>query len=158
MAQRQTDTLTPGEVQQLRDNAVHPAVRIRLYLKFIGQRLDDLKHLAADSDARNRGVRIHNRLDEFTHLCDELQDNIDTYDSEHADIRKPLKDLIAASDKWTDAINAVPSGSSYEFAQKMAIASAQSASEEARKLSTEQEAFFKIHKKLRHTNGDGPQG
>jgi hypothetical protein len=155
---RRADTLSPGEVQQLRDNAVHPATRIKLYIGFIDRRLQALQHLVSDTGAAHRDMQIHNRLDEITHLSDELQDNIDTYDSQHADIRKPLKKLISASAKWPGIISSIPQNSNYEFAQKLALESVRSANKEATRLSTEQDAFFKIHKKLRKTNGYGPQG
>lgn len=156
-AQDQNDTLTPDEVQQIRDNAVHPDIRIKLYVKFINQRLDTLRQLAADPAAENRNLQIHNKLDEFTHLCDELQDNVETYDSEHADIRKPLKELIAESARWPVAIDSIPANPNYEFTQKMAVESAQSANQQAKQLSAEQEVYFDTHKKQRHSNGSGPE-
>lgn len=156
-ARGQNANLSPNEVQDLRDNAVHPDVRIKLYIKFINQRLDALRQLAADPRGDGQALKIHNKLDEFTHLCDELQDNIDTYNGQHADIRKPLKELVAETAKWPDVIESIPSSSNYDFTQKMAVESAQSANQQAKQLSAEQDVFFDTHKKMRHTNGTGPQ-
>ena len=44
----------------------------------------------------------------------------------------------------------------YEFSQKMALESAKSAEDEAKHLSAEQDVYFDIHKKQRHTNGSAP--
>lgn len=155
-AQQQSDPLSEDEVQQIRDNAIHPDDRVRLYIKFIGERLDAIRQLTADRDAPNRAAQIRAKLEEFTNLCDEIQDNIDTYDSDHADIRKSLKDLVAASGKWPDVLHALPANQNYDFSQKTALEAAQSANDEAKHLSTEQDVFFDVHKKLRHGNGNAP--
>lgn len=152
----QNDPLTPDEVQQIRENAIHPDERIKLYMKFIDQRLDALHQLIEDPGARDRNAQIHDKLDEFVHLCDEIQDNLDTYDSAHADIRKSLKQLVADSARWPSVLQALPPNRAYEFAQKMALEAAQSAGDEAKHLSAEQDVYFDIHKKQRHTNGSAP--
>lgn len=152
----QSDPLTPDEVQQVRDSAIHPDERIKLYMKFIDQRLDALRQLIANPDVRDRNAQIHDKLDEFVHLCDEIQDNLDTYDSAHADIRKSLKQLVADSAKWPELLQSLPQNRAYEFAQKMALESAKSAEDEAKHMSAEQDVYFDIHKKQRHTNGSAP--
>jgi hypothetical protein len=155
-AQDQNDPLTEDEVQQIRDNAIHPDERIKLYIKFIGERLDAIKQLVAEHDSADRKAMIRAKLEEFTHLCDEIQDNLDTYDSAHADIRKSLKDLVAVSGKWPDTLQALPSDPTWEFSQKTALEAAQSAADEAKHLSVEQDVYFDVHKKERRTNGSGP--
>ena len=155
-AQDNQDPLTEDEVQAVRDNATHPNDRIKLYMKFIDERLTSIRELAGDPDAAHRKAQIRDKLEEFTHLCDELQDNLETYDSAHADIRKALKDLVASSAKWPAELNAAGNDSSYDFWQKTAQDAAQSASDEAKQLSTEQDEYFQTHKDERHKNGNGP--
>ncbi|MGA7524952.1 MAG: hypothetical protein WBW84_21055 [Acidobacteriaceae bacterium] len=152
----QQDPLTQDEVQQIRDNAVHPNERIKLYMKFIEDRLTAIRQLAGDPDVSHRTAQIRDKLEEFTHLCDELQDNLDTYDSAHADIRKALKELVASSAKWPADLNAAGTDPSYDFSLKTAQEAAQSATEEAKQLSTEQDAYFQANKDERHKNGNGP--
>ncbi len=41
---------------------------------------------------------MHNLLDEFTRLSDDLQDNMDNFDEQHADLRKVLKEIVAKTD------------------------------------------------------------
>jgi hypothetical protein len=155
-AQDQDDPLSDDEVQQIRDSKIHPDDRIRLYMKFIGERLDAARQLASSRASTNEKEQVHDKLDEFTRLCDELQDNLDTYDSAHADIRKSLKDLAGASSKWPNAISGLPADPSYEFAQKVALEAAQSAVDEVKHLSVEQDVYFDVHKKEKHGNGTGP--
>jgi hypothetical protein len=155
-AQDQNDPLSPDEVQQIRDSNIHPDVRIKLFLKFVQERIDSLKQLTADPDVSHRMTQIGDKLQEFTSLCDEMQDNMDTYDANHADIRKSLKAVMEASAKWPDVLHALPAGSNSDFAVDTAVDSAQSAYQDAKQLATEEEIFFRAHPKLRHRNGSGP--
>jgi hypothetical protein len=155
-AQDQQNALSPDEVQQIRDSNIHPNVRIRLFLKFVQERIDTLKQLTADADASQRMTQIRDKLQEFTNLCDEMQDNMDTYDADHADIRKSLKVVMKASAQWPAVLRALPKGSNYDYAVDTAVDSARSAYQDAQQLSAEQDIFFRAHPKLRHKNGSGP--
>lgn len=155
-AQDDNDPLSPDEVQQIRDSNIHPDARIKLFLKFVEDRIDTLKQLTADPDAAHRMSQISDKLQEFTSLCDEMQDNMDNYDSEHADIRKSLKAVAEASAKWPEVLHALPQGANQDYAVDNAVDSAQSANQEAKQLATEQEIFFTAHPKLKHKNGEGP--
>lgn len=154
--QDQNDPLSPDEVQQIRDSNIHPDVRVKLFLKFTQERIDALKQLTADTSADQRMTKISEKLQEFTTLCNEMQDNIDTYDSNHADIRKSLKEVAEASAKWPEVLHALPKEANSDFDVDTALDSAQSANQDATQLATEQEIFFKAHPKLRHKNGTGP--
>ncbi len=155
-AQDQQGALSPDEVQQIRDNNIYPNVRIKLFLKFVQERIDSLKRLTANTDAAHRMTQIGDKLQEFTSLCDEMQDNMDTYDSNHADIRKALKEVVKASAEWPPVLHALPNGSNSDFEVDTAVDSAESAYKDAKQLSTEQEIFFKAHPKMRHKTGSGP--
>lgn len=156
LAQQDRDPLTYDEIEQIRENAVHPADRVKLYMKFIDQRVDDIKQISKDPQLLHRKEQLRGKFDEFTRLCDELQDNLDTYDSAHADIRKALKDLVEDSAKWPDVLNLAGTDSSYDFSRKTALAAAQSASDEAKQMQTEQDKYFDEHKDERNKNGSGP--
>ncbi|HUB19735.1 MAG TPA: hypothetical protein VL990_13930 [Acidobacteriaceae bacterium] len=155
-AQDQNDPLTDDEIQQIRDNKTNPNERIKLYIRFIDERLDAVQQLAGSGKSPNEKAEIHDKLDEFTHLCDELQDNLDTYDEAHADIRKSLKDLVNDAAHWPDRINTVGSDPAYDFSYKTAMEAAKSAADEAHQLTIEQQVYFDVHKKQRGGNGNGP--
>jgi hypothetical protein len=152
----QVDPLTPDEIQQIRDSKIYPNDRIKLYLKFIDQRIDTLRQLASNPTADNRAAQIRNKLQEFTSLSDELQDNLDTYDSAHADIRKSLKDAVSDTSRWPLVLQSLPHNADYDFSVKTALDSAQSASDDAKQLAQEQDIFFRAHKNERNKNGTGP--
>jgi hypothetical protein len=155
-AQEPNDPLTDEEVQQIRDNKTNPNERIKLYMKFIDERLDAIKQLAGPGKSPNEKAQVRDKLEEFTSLCDELQDNLDTYDAAHADIRKSLKDLVADTARWPAALKAAGSDPDYDFSQKTALEAAQSATDEARQMSISQDVYFDVHKKERNKNGTGP--
>jgi hypothetical protein len=155
LAQSGNDPLTEDEVQQIRDNKTNPNERIKLYIKFVDQRLDSIRQLAGPKSPDERG-QVRDKLEEFTRLCDELQDNLDTFDSAHADIRKSLKELVSDSARWPDALKAAGADPSYDFSLKTALEAAQSAADEGRQLSIKQDVYFDVHKKERGGTGTGP--
>jgi predicted nuclease with TOPRIM domain len=155
LAQDQNDPLSEEEIQQIRDNKTNPNERIKLYQKFIDQRLDAIRQLAGPKSDNER-AQVRDKLEEFTRLCDELQDNLDTYDEAHADIRKSLKDLATDTARWPEGLKAASADPSYDFALKTALEAAKSAADEVHQLSLEQDVYFDAHKKERHGNGTGP--
>jgi chromosome segregation ATPase len=155
-AQDRDDPLTEDEIQQIRDNKTNPNERVKLYQKFIDQRLDAIKRLAGPGKSANEKDQIHDKLEEFTRLCDEMQDNLDTYNEAHADIRKSLKDLVADIAKWPEELKVVGTDPSYDFSHKTALEAARSAADQVHQLSLEQDVYFDANKKQRGGNGNGP--
>jgi hypothetical protein len=89
------DPLTEDESDQIRELAQEPDKRIRLMLKFIQARLATIDQVEGDARlAAGRGKQVHDLLEDFTALIDELDDNIDDYVDKKSDIRKSLKDAV----------------------------------------------------------------
>ena len=53
-SERRRDPLTPLEVDQLRDTAMEPDLRLKLYVKFARVRLASLEQVRSDPKATNR--------------------------------------------------------------------------------------------------------
>jgi hypothetical protein len=155
-AQRQQDPLNEKESDQIAELRDQPNARIKLYQKFIQQRIDAIKAIGPNPQAEDLKVELRDKYEEFTRLSDELQDNIDTFDDAHADIRKALKDLVPASAKWPDVLKQAAPDRSYDFSRETALDSAQSTSDQAKQIYESQEKYFKEHKDERGTNGTGP--
>jgi len=154
--QQSKDTLSEAEADQIAEARDQPVVRIKLYLKFIEQRISAIKELGPSPKAEDRKAELRARLEEFTRLSDELQDNLDTFDDAHADIRKALKDLVPASAKWPDILKAATDDPAYDFSRKTALDAAESTSDEAKKLLESQTKYFAEHKDEAGKNGTGP--
>jgi hypothetical protein len=155
-AQAQKDPLNDEEIDQVRELGDQPNQRIKLFAKFIEQRITAIKQLSTDKSIENRPALLRAKIEEFTRLVDELQDNLDTYDGQHADVRKALKELVPQTDKWEPTLRQPPSDPNYEFARKTAIEAAQSISDQAKTLQKDQEKYFTEHKDQAGKNGTGP--
>jgi hypothetical protein len=156
-AQSQRDPLNEDEVDQIREVADRPAERVKLYMKFIEQRIDAIRQMTSDANVQNKPAKLRSLMEEFTRLADELQDNLDNYEDTHGDVRKPLKELISASVKWGDVLKSPPPDRSYDFSRKTALEAANSATEQATKLLTDQTRYFAEHKKGRKDDSPPPK-
>lgn len=145
-AQTKKDPLNEEEVDQVREVADQPVERVKLYMKFISQRTDAIHEMGGDTKINDRPLKLHNLLEEYTRLVDELQDNLDSYDETHSDIRKALKELAPASEKWLATLNKPPPDQSYDFTRKTAVEAGQSLVDQVKKLQTDQNAWFAAHK------------
>jgi hypothetical protein len=155
--QAQKDPLNDDEVDQVRELGDRPNERLKLYAKFIEQRITVIKQLSTEKTAENRSALLRAKIEEFTRLADELQDNLDTYDQEHADIRKALKELVPQSEKWQPVLNQPGPDPGYDFVRKTAVEAAKSVSDQTKELQKDQEKYFAEHKDQAGKNGTGPQ-
>lgn len=155
-AQSYQDPLTEQEADQVANLRDQPNARLKLYQKFVQQRIDAIKALGPNPSGDDRKAELRNKYDEFTHICDELQDNLDTFDEAHADIRKSLKDLVPATTKWIEVLKQAAPDRAYDFSRKTALDCAQSSSDDAKQVYEGQKKYFEEHKKERGTNGTGP--
>jgi predicted Zn-dependent protease len=156
-AQRNRDPLTDQESDEVANLRDRPNDRVKLFQKFLQQRIDSIKAIGPHPATDDRKADLRAKYEEFTHITDELQDNLDTFDQAHADIRKSLKDLVPATQKWVDLLNEqTPGGQFDDFSRKTALEAAQSANDEAEKLYKSQKEYFEQHKDERGKNGTGP--
>jgi hypothetical protein len=104
---RKRDPLTEAETDQLREYAMEPQQRLKLYIKFAEARLLAIDQLRSDPKfSEGRGKKIHDLLEDFTAILDEINDNLDTYQGrplnrdDRKEFNKGLKAVIEASDKF----------------------------------------------------------
>jgi hypothetical protein len=77
---------------------------------------------------------------------DEFGANLDVYSDRHADIRKSLKPLPEATQRWLAILRAIAGESGFDLARKEAIESGEDLADQATRLLTEQTEYFKLHK------------
>ena len=106
-AARKRDPLTEAEADQLREVAMEPYKRIKLMIKFTEARLVAIDQIRVDpKQAAGRGKQIHDLLEDFTSLMDEINDNLDQYEGRPLDkdtvkqYHKGLKELIEADERF----------------------------------------------------------
>lgn len=110
-AARKRDPLTDAEADQLREMRMEPLGRLKLYIKFTDARLDKIDELRSDpKQAQGRPAKIHDLLEDFSSLIDEVNNNLDTYETQAMDkdqrkqFRKALKEVVAAGDRWNERL------------------------------------------------------
>ena len=150
------EPLNEKEIDQLRETAQEPEKRLKLMVDFARARLATIEQMRGDPRfAAGRGQRVHDLLQDFTKLMDEIGDNLDDYAAHQADLRKPLKVVIEGSSEFQlklrtlkeqgpgsgDAAKNEPSD--YRFALQDAIEAVNTNLDDARKLLADQELAFK---------------
>ena len=155
LAEPRRDPLTLPEIDQLRDTAQDADERLKLYIKFTRARLDTVEKARTDPQITDRPQAIHDRLQDFVDLYDELNDNVDTFADRRADMRKALKALIEADTEFGAKLRAFKdqpasdkeSSRDYEFLLTNALETVDASAQDHRQALAEQEELAK-HKKL----------
>ena len=145
--QKNGDVLTDQQTEDLRQAADDPNEKVKLYLGYIEERIAEIHRLSGDLNARNRAPEIHNLYTEFTRLSDELEDNLDSYEQQHADMRKALKLIVEKSEKWPETLNQPKPDPEYDFARKTALDAAQSVHADTQKMLADETQYFAEQKK-----------
>jgi hypothetical protein len=150
------EPLNQKEIDDLREVAQEPDKRLKLMVEFARARLAAIDQLRGDPRlAAERGTRVHDLLEDFTKLVDEMGDNIDDYAARKADLRKALKTVIEGDIevqlklrtlKEQGAGAGAKAGSEtsdYTFALQNATEAVNLSLDDSRKLLAEQEVAFK---------------
>ena len=154
------EPLNEKEINDLREVAQEPDKRLKLMVEFARARLAAIDRLRGDPRlAAGRGPQVHDLLEDFTKLVDEMGDNLDDYAAHKADLRKALKTVIEGDTEFLLKLRtlkeqgagagAKPGSETgdYTFALQNAIEAVNLGLDDSRKLLQEQESTFKDEKK-----------
>jgi len=155
VAQRH-DPLNEKEQDQMRDVADYPNKRLELMVSFVRERMSQIDQLRADrTPDKDRPTQIHNLLEDFTSLLDELDDNIDMYSSHKTDMRKGLKLVIEAESEWQSQLHQLKEKSppeeveQYSFVLTNATEAAKDSGDSARQALQEQNTLAQQKKLIK---------
>ena len=140
------EPLNEAQIEQIREAGINPNERVKLYTKFLNDYADTIKSLTGRAKSLGRAKRLDEELQNMTALMDEFGSNLDVYSDRHADIRKGLKPLTEATDRWLAILRALAGEPTFDVARKEAIESGEDLASEAKRLLTEQTDYFKLHK------------
>jgi uncharacterized protein YukE len=148
LAQQHRDPLNEIETDQLREVAQEPYKRLKLYIKFATERLETVQQIQQEKDPRGRGQRIHDALEDFRRIIDELDDNVDDFVQKQSDLRKALTDTVTAETGFSDKLKSIKDRAEdpksadeykqYSFALQDAIESVNLSLDDAKKTLEEQ--------------------
>lgn len=152
-AAQKRDPLNDKEIDQMRETADYPDKRLEAMVQFTRARMTGIEQLQANAKtAKDRPMQIHDLLEDFTALLDEIEDNIDMYSSHKADMRKGLTLLIEADSEWQLKLRRLKEQSppeeldQYSFVLTNATEAANDMADDARKELQEQNQLAKDKK------------
>jgi Arc/MetJ-type ribon-helix-helix transcriptional regulator len=153
-AQRRRDPLNQLEIDQLRDMSWDPEQRLKLYVKFARARLEALEQARTDPKVTDKSQEVHDRLQDFLDVYDELNENIDTYVDRKSDLRKALKPVIESDTEFQARLRAIKDAAetgrqethTYEFLLTNTLETVDASAQEHRQLLRDEEEEWK-HKK-----------
>ncbi|MGA3373093.1 MAG: hypothetical protein ABSC48_15150 [Terracidiphilus sp.] len=146
-AQKQKrEPLTDAQADQVAAAGTEPNERVALYTKFLDEHAETIKGLTSRVRSAGRSRRLDDELQDFTALMDELNANLDVYSERKSDIRKALKPLTEATERWLETLRALSAEPAFELARTEAIESAEDLAGQAKRLLAEQTEYFKLHK------------
>jgi hypothetical protein len=144
-AQRDDNSMSEGEIEQLRESAYYPSDRVLVFIKLLDARNKKIQDLFAHPRKPGREQDTHNLLAQFTSIADELNDNLDDYGPHHRDLRKVLPKVIDATERWSSNIKQPPDNATYDLSRKLALEAIRDIREEATHLVEDQKTWFAAH-------------
>ncbi len=145
-AQRGDDALSQREIDDLRDAAFEPVARLRVFTAILNsrqKRIEDL--LARRRSHTDFADDMHDALDQFGRVVDELNDNLDDYNRRHRDVRKELPKLIQSTERWSTTLRTVGENDAFNVVRRIALDDVKDTSSLAGSLQTDLTAYFKAH-------------
>jgi hypothetical protein len=144
--QDKREPLTEAQIEQIREAGTDPDERVSLYTKFLDEHADVIKGLTNRAKSESRSRRLDDELQDMTALMDEFGSNLDVFSDRHADIRKSLKPLPAATQRWLGILRALAGEPGFDLSRKEAIESGEDLADQATRLLREQTEYFDLHK------------
>lgn len=163
LAQASDGILSQAEIEQLRDAAYVPTDRIKVYERILNDRERLINDLMKDRRHVTFGQDLHDLMDQFGQIADELNDNLDDYEKKHRDLRKVLPKLVQDTERWSTLLRTPADDDSYKIVKKIAVDAVKDTHDLATTMLADEEAYFKAHpeaakaEKERRDNPHAPQ-
>jgi hypothetical protein len=139
------DPLTEVQQDQIAEAGIAPVERLNLYVKFTNEHAETVRGLNKRAHSAARVHRMDDELQDFAALMDELSSNLDVYADRKADLRRSMKPMNEAIQRWQSILNSLPSEPGFEVSRQDAIDSANDLSTQAKQVTSDQDAYFKLH-------------
>ncbi len=152
--QGREDSLSEAEIEQLRDTNRQPNDRVLVFVKFLDQRTDKIRDLTTKPRRPGREQDIHDMMEQFVSVADQLEDNLDEYGPRHADIRKALPKLQRAIDRWASVIKSPADDDAYNVSRKLCLETIRDLREDTEHLIEDQKTWFAAHPPKKDAEGN----
>ncbi len=152
--QHAEDPLSQKEIEELRDTNRLPNERVMAFIRFMDERTETIRKLTTGPRRPGREQDIHDMLEQFTAIADNLEDNLNEYGPRHRDIRKSLPKLLRAIDRWSSVIKSPPDDDAYNISRKLSLESIRDLREDAEHLIEDQKTWFAAHPPQKDAEGN----
>ena len=144
-AQAPPGTMSDAEVESLRDASYVPLDRLAAYVNILDTREERIDALLARRQRPGFAQDMHDLMEQFGSIADELNDNLNEVEARHRDVRKALPKLVTDTARWSTALRAPPEDDRYKIVRRIALDSLKDMREEAKAMETSQAAYFAAH-------------
>jgi hypothetical protein len=153
-AQRESPALSDAEVEQLRDSAYVANDRLLAFVKILDDRSKSIQTATTGPRRPGREQDLHDFMEQFTSIADELDDNLDEYGPAHRDMRTALPKLLAATERWATILKSPPDNDAYNVSRKLSLEAIRDLREESTKLIEDQRTWFAAHPPSKETKDE----
>ena len=140
------DPLTSAQAEEIAKAGSFPDQRVHLYTKYLDEHAKTIESLVKRANTPARNEQMTNDLEDFADLMDELGSNLDVYSDRKADIRKVLKPLNEAIQRWQAMLKILPSEPALDIARTDALDSSNDLADQAKQMMQDQDQYFQEHK------------
>lgn len=144
-AQGHAQALSDAEVEVLRERAPDPPERMQAFVTFLDDRIKAIDKTNAGRRRPGREEDLHDLMEQFTSIANDLDDNLEDYAKRHRDLRKVLPKLLTAAERWATSLRSPPEHDAYNLARKLALEAVADVQQTATELVAEQRTYFLEH-------------
>jgi hypothetical protein len=144
-AQSDEGVMSDAEVETLREASYIPSAKLAAYEKILETRAQKMQDLISKPRHVGFGNDMHDLMQQFGAIAQELNDNLDEWDKQHRDLRKPLPKLVHDVERWQTTLSAPPNEPAFAVVRKLALDAANDLKTDAVEMQTLQETYFKEH-------------
>jgi DNA repair exonuclease SbcCD ATPase subunit len=150
------DPLTSDEIDQLRETALEPEKRLKLLADFARLRFTAIENARTPAPKKSDAESprsLHDLMEDFLDVYDELDENISMYDDRQADLRKAMKIVLQADGEFHARLEGLQHNLTAEerkdcdFVLNSIVEAITSGATEHKKMQAEQEVSAKNRKK-----------
>ncbi len=144
-AQDTDGAMSQAEIESLREASYVPVDKIKAFEKMLDDREHRIDELLKKSRGPGFGLEMHDAMEQLGAIADELNDNLDDYNSKHRDVRKALPKLVQATDRWSTSLRAAGEDDRYNVVRKIALDTLKDTRSIAEEMETSLPTYFKEH-------------
>ena len=144
-AQDTDGAMSQAEIESLRDASYMPVNKIKAFEKMLDDREHRIDELLKKGRGPGNALEMHDAMEQLGAIADELNDNLDDYNSKHRDVRKALPKLVQATERWSTSLRAAGEDDRYNVVRRIALDTLKDTRSLAEEMEASQQAYFKEH-------------